>query len=98
MGVRSAVALEAGVDDELLAMVDDYEHSLLNPAQKAALRFADAFLRGPTPIDDELRTELLRHLSSSELGALAVRLMHFSTDKVMVALGLDLSEVRHQIM
>ena len=98
MGVRSAVALEAGVDDDMLAMVDNYETSTFSPAYKSALRFADAYLRGPTSIEASLRAELLEHFTPTELGALLVRLMHFSSDKVMVALGLDLDEARIQIM
>ena len=59
MGYRDAGALQAGVDDDMLALVDDHEHSSLSSKQKAALRFADAYLNGPVAIDDELRDELV---------------------------------------
>ena len=98
MGYRDAVALQAGVDDEMLALVDDHEHSTLSPKQKAALRFADAYLSGPVAIDDELRAELTSSFTPTELGSLLVRLMHFSSDKVMVALGLDLDEPVRQVV
>ena len=98
MGVRDAVALQAGVDDEMLASVDDYETSDLSAPQKAALRFADAYLSGPTEVDEALRAELLANLTPTELGALVVRLMHFSSDKVIVALGMDLPDARRQIL
>ena len=98
MGYRDAVALQAGVDDNMLALVDDYEHSSLSPKQKAALRFADAYLNGPAAIDDALRAELAAYFTPPELGSLLVRLMHFSSDKVMVALGLDLDEPTRQVV
>ena len=98
MGYRDAVALQAGVDDDMLALVDDHEHSSLDPKQKAALRFADAYLNGPVAIDDKLRADLNTHFTPPELGSLLVRLMQFSSDKVMVALGLDLAEPTRQVV
>ena len=98
MGYRDAVALQAGVDDNMLALVDDHEHSPLSSKQKAALRFADAYLNGPVAVDDDLRAELTAHFTPAELGSLLVRLVHFSSDKVMVALGLDLDEPVRQVV
>jgi alkylhydroperoxidase family enzyme len=98
MGYRDAVALQAGVDESMLALVDDHEHSALSAKQKAALRFADAYLLGPSTVDDDLRHELSLHFTPEELGALLVRLMHYSSDKVMVALALDLEEPVRQVV
>lgn len=98
MGYRDAVALQAGVDEAVLAAVDDHRQSSLTTKQKVALRFADAYLSGPSSVDDELRAELLAHFTPEELGSLLVRLMHFSSDKVMVALGLDLAEPTRQVV
>jgi len=98
MGYRDAGALQAGVDDNMLALVDDHEHSSLSPKQKAALRFADAHLSGPVAVDDDLRAELTAYFTPTELGSLLVRLMQFSSDIVMVALGLDLAEPVRQVV
>ena len=98
MGYRDAVALQAGVDENMLALVDDHEHSPLSSQQKAALRFADAYLNGPVAVDDDLRAELTAYFTPTELGSLLVRLMQFSSDKVMVALGLDLDEPVRQVV
>ena len=98
MGYRDAGALQAGVDDDMLALVDDHEHSALSSKQKAALRFADAYLNGPVAVDDELRAELDTYFTPAELGSLLVRLIQFSSDKVMVALGLDLDEPTRQVV
>ena len=98
MGYRDAVALQAGVDDNMLALVNTHEHSELSQKQKAALRFADAYLNGPVAVDDNLRAELIANFTPDELGSLLLRLMHFSSDKVMVALGLDLAEPVRQVV
>ncbi|MEO8695850.1 MAG: hypothetical protein ABI658_20185 [Acidimicrobiales bacterium] len=82
----------------MLALVDDHAHSALSPKQKTALRFADAYLNGPVAIDEGLRAELATHFTPTELGSLLVRLMHFSSDKVMVALGLDLDAPTRQVV
>jgi hypothetical protein len=98
MGYRDAGALQAGVDENMLAFVDQYEQSPLTEKQKIALRFADAYLLGPDAVDADLRDELTKHFSPTELGALLVRLMHYSSDKVMVALGLDLDMPVRQVV
>ena len=94
MSARSAVALQQGVDEEMLAEVDHYEHSDLSPAQRAALRLADAYLTAPAEMSDSAKREVAAHLSPAQIVELVLKLMGFSSDKVMVALGLDLDEVR----
>ena len=93
MSARSAVALEEGVDEQMLAEVDHYEQSDLTPAQKAALRLADAYLAAPAEMSESVRTEVAAHLSPAQTVELALKLMGFSNDKVMVALGLDFDEI-----
>jgi alkylhydroperoxidase family enzyme len=92
MSVRSAVALEDGVDEQLLAKVDTYESSDLSDAQKAALRLADAYL-GAGPLDEEGRTEILRQLTVPQVVETVLKLMQWSSDKTIVALRLDLDDV-----
>jgi alkylhydroperoxidase family enzyme len=94
MSARSAVALQQGVDDELLSEVDHYRDSTLTPAQRAALVLADAYLTAPAEMSDEARAEVTADLTPHQVVELALKLMGFSSDKVMVALGLDLDEVR----
>ena len=93
MSVRGAVAQQQGADEELLAEVDHYEDSRLTPMQKAALRLADAYLTYPAGMGDEVKEEVLSHLSAAQVAELVVKLMGFSSDKIMVALGLDLEEL-----
>ena len=94
MSARSAVAQQQGADEEMLDSIDDYQQSDFSPAQKAALRLADAYLTAPADMSDAVKQEVAEHLSPQQVIELAVKLMGFSSDKVTVALGLDLDEVR----
>lgn len=93
MSVRGAVAQQQGVDEELLAEVDHYEDSGLSGFQKAALRLADVYLNYPAAMTDEVRAEVLGQLTAAQVAELILKLMGFSSDKIMVALGLDLEEL-----
>jgi hypothetical protein len=94
MSVRSAVALDEGVDEGMLDAVDEYEQSNFSASQKAALRLADAYLTAPAEMTESVKADVAEHLSPTQAVELAVKLMGFSSDKVMVALGLDFDEVR----
>jgi alkylhydroperoxidase family enzyme len=94
MSARSAVALQQGVDENMLSEVDHYEDSELSPAQRAALRLADAYLTYPAEMSDAAKQEVAAHLNPVQVVETVLKLMGFSSDKVMVALGLDLDEVR----
>jgi alkylhydroperoxidase family enzyme len=93
MSARSAVALQRGADEQMLAAVDNYEQSDLTPVQQAALRLADGYLIAPAEMSDAVRHDVAAHLSPDQVIELVLKLMGFSSDKVMVALGLDLDEV-----
>ena len=66
MSVRSAVALEEGADEDLLAKVGTYETSDLTEFQKAALRLADVYLGVPSATDDDLRAVILAELTPTQ--------------------------------
>jgi hypothetical protein len=94
MSVRSAVALDEGADEVLYAKVDTYETSDLTEVQKAALRLADVYLGTPSTADDESRAAILDHLTPAQVAETVLKLMQWSSDKVMVTLRHDLDEVR----
>ncbi len=94
MSVRSAVALDEGIDEEMLDAVDEYEHSDFTATQKAALRLADAYLTAPAEMTESVKADAAAHLTATQAVELAVKLMGFSSDKVMIALGLDMDEIR----
>jgi alkylhydroperoxidase family enzyme len=93
MSARSAVALQQGADEEMISAVDHYEQSELSPVQQAALRLADAYLISPAQMSEAVKRDVSAHLSPEQIIELVLKLMGFSSDKVMVALGLDFDEV-----
>jgi alkylhydroperoxidase family enzyme len=93
MSARSAVALQEGADEAMLAAVDHYEAAGFSPAQRAALTLADAYLTAPAEMAASARREVAAHLSAEQVVELVLKLTGYSSDKAMVALGLDFEEV-----
>ena len=98
MSVRDAVALQHGADEDMYAKIDRHETSDLADHQKAALRLADVYLAAPSGMTAELEEELQRHYTGSQIAELVLKLMQYSSDKIMVSLGLDLEEVDIQVL
>jgi alkylhydroperoxidase family enzyme len=94
MSARSAVALQRGADEQMLDAVDHYRDSDLSPAHQAALALADAYLTSPAEMSDTVKDEVASQLSAVQAVEIVLKLMGFSSDKAMVALGLDFDEVR----
>jgi alkylhydroperoxidase family enzyme len=94
MSARSAVALQRGADEETLAAVDHYRDSDLSAPQQAALALADAYLTSPRDMTDAVIQEVAAQLTPEQVVEVVLKLMGFSSDKAMVALGLDFDEVR----
>ena len=76
----------------MLTSVDRYEESDLTPEQQAALKLADAYLVAPADMSDSTKRDVAAQLSAEQIVELVLKLMGFSSDKVTVALGLDLDE------
>ena len=94
MSARGAVAQQQGVDEAMLEQVDHYEDSDLSSEQQAALRLADGYLVAPAAMSDETRAGIAAELAPDQVVEVVLKLMGFSSDKAMVALGLDFDEVR----
>jgi len=94
MSARGAVAQQQGVDEEMLQKVDHYDDSDLSPEQRAALRLADGYLVAPAAMTDAVRAEIAAHLTPAQVVEIVLKLMGFSSDKALVALGIDFDEVR----
>jgi alkylhydroperoxidase family enzyme len=76
--VRHAVAGHDPVPEALVAQVnDDHASSTLGPRERAALRWADAYLVGPGAKGDAVRTEVLRDLTAEDVAELTYALMRF---------------------
>lgn len=94
MSARSAVAQQQGLDEAMLEQVDHYEDSDLSDQQRAALRLADGYLVAPGAMTDETRAAIAGELEPDQIVEVVLKLVGFSSDKAMVALGLDFDEVR----
>lgn len=92
MSARGAVAQQRGVDEQMLEKVDHYEDSDLSPEQRAALRLADAYLIAPGAMSDSVRAGIAAHLAPAQIVEVVLKLMGFSSDKALVALGIDFDE------
>jgi hypothetical protein len=57
------------------------------------LRLADAYLISPAQMSEAVKDDVADHLSEEQIIEIVLKLIGFSSDKVMVALGLDFDEV-----
>ena len=96
--MRYAGAWQQGVDEDLIASLDNFETADLTDRHKAALRVADDYLTGPGTLSASDRHDALEHFGTDEITEIVVRLMQYSRNKVRVSLGLDLDEVRVQLI
>ena len=67
---RYALARRVTTDAEL-GSVDDFEHGDFSPAEKAVLRFTNAFYADHRTVPDAVWDDLKRHYSESEVIELA---------------------------
>ena len=94
MGLRSAGALQQGVDESLLATVATGRRGDLEPRQSAAVAVANAFLETPGIVSSTEWEATAAELTEDEIAELVLRLTLFSRNKVSVSLGLDEDTVR----
>jgi alkylhydroperoxidase family enzyme len=66
--VNSAVGRKQGLSDQQLAELSDFERSSsFNPAERAALRYAEQMCRTPVDVPDSVFEELRRHFDSGQI-------------------------------
>jgi alkylhydroperoxidase family enzyme len=88
--LRLHAAVQRGFDEGMVDQLDDLEHSTLDPAQKAALRLAHAFLGDPRCFDADARRELLAHFTPEQVAELLLDLVRFRPgSKLVVASGTE---------
>src|SRR5688500_1057226 len=72
MDIGSAVGRKKGVtEDQLMALADHASSDVFSPAEKAALRLADAMAATPAVVSDDLFRELRGHFDEPQLVELA---------------------------
>lgn len=86
--VRLEPARAAGLDEDTLAKVQNYEASDLSERHKVALRLADSHLLGWVP--PSLPEQVAAHLTPEEALDIVLLVVKNSYQKSLVALGLDI--------
>jgi hypothetical protein len=89
MSMRRAVARPAGSGDLMDEVLAYEESESLSELQRVALRLHDAFLADPGGLGAAARAEALAHFSSAQLVELALKFLHWSTNRPVVTLGGD---------
>ena len=89
MSMRRAGARLDGVQD-LMDEVRSYERSrTLTETQRVILRLHDAFLVDPAGLTDDVRDQVLAHLSTAQIVELAMKFIQWSSNRPNVALAED---------
>ena len=88
-GVRLVAAVDMGLDEQVVATIDDYENSDFDPRWKAALRLTDAVIVDPTSVGEELAAELREHFTEEQISELLFDIVKWSYQKALVSLRLE---------
>jgi len=86
---RSARALDAGADEDLLDATERYESSELSESQKVALRLTDAVITRPSTVDGALVAQVHAWFTPTQVVELVMDVMRNSGQKIAVALAAD---------
>ena len=90
---RSARALDAGADEDLLGTTERYETSDLVESRKVALRLTDAVITRPAAVDGALAVQVHEWFTPTEVVELVMDVMRNSGQKIAVALAADAPHV-----
>jgi len=86
---RQAVAVQAGLDEDMVSALSRFETSSLPEPVKAALRLTAAISTNPGLISDEMWEQAGQHFTEDELVDIVLLSMHTTASKVTITLGLD---------
>ena len=94
--LREGTALDAGGSQTLYDEIERFEVSaLLEPAQKAAVRYTDGLIWTPAHLVADDVAEVRSRFSEAESVELTFDVMRNASNKVAVALGADAPRVEH---
>ena len=86
---RQAVAVQSGMDEDMVSVLTTFETSNLPEAIKAALRITAAVSTNPGLISDEMWGDAGRYYTEAELIDIVLLSMHTTASKSFITLGLD---------
>jgi alkylhydroperoxidase family enzyme len=99
LSMRLVVDGRVVVDEALFAHLDRYgDDPVFSPAQRAALRYADAHMTGPDQITPDLRADLRSHFTAAQLVELSLDVAAWNYQKTLVALDLDAPASREGVV
>ena len=86
---RQAVAVQAGLQEDMVEALGHFETSELPDSIKAALRLTAAISTNPGLLTDDLWADAARYYSERELVDIVLLSIHTTASKVTITLGLD---------
>jgi AhpD family alkylhydroperoxidase len=86
---RQAVAVQAGLDEDMVSALSHFETSALPENIKAALRITSVVSTNPGLLTDEVWDAAARFYTEDELVDIVLLSMHTTASKVTITLGLD---------
>ena len=86
---RQAVAVQSGLDEDMVTALSSFETSDLPDAVKAALRITAAISTNPGLLSDEVWADARRYYTEAELIDIVLLSMHTTASKSFITLGLD---------
>ena len=89
MNARAAGAVQAGLDEDMVAQLRDFEASRLPPLVKAALRITSAVASAPQMVTPALLDAAREFFSEQELIDIVLLSVHTTSSKVAITLGVD---------
>ena len=93
--MRTALAKQQGVDESLIADLNDYQNGPFTRAEKLALQLAETIAYDPNGLDDAFAAELRDEFSEAQIVELAfAAAIFFGTGRMVAAFGLPLEPER----
>jgi AhpD family alkylhydroperoxidase len=86
---RQAVAVQAGLDEDMVSALSHFETSALPESIKAALRITSVISTNPGLLTDEIWERAAKFYTEDELVDIVLLSMHTTASKVTITLGLD---------
>jgi alkylhydroperoxidase family enzyme len=89
---RQTIAVQNGLEENMVEALGHFEESNLPDEVKAALRITSALATSPGLFTDELWNDALNYFSERELVDIVLLSMHTTASKATITLGLDPGE------
>lgn len=89
MNARAAIAVQSGLDEDLVSQLSRFETSKLPDKLKAALRITSAIASAPKMVTQQVLDEARRYYSEQEIADIVFLSVITTGSKVAITLGVD---------